>query len=122
LAAPHSTACTPMSRSPHSERQASSPTTWFSSASSPYRFTSCNTYAGAPSDFPSEWFLPSQRDFTGRENELPIDAHGRYGLIAPRHCLIHTAYKDGTDQTSSAHTVARRTGNFHPIARGESCW
>ena len=70
-----------------------------SPASSPYRFTSRNTYAEAPSDFPSEWFLPSLRDFTGRENELPIDAHGWYGLIAPRHCLIHTAYNDGAEPT-----------------------
>ena len=70
-----------------------------SPASSPYRFTSRNTYAEAPSDFPSEWFLPSLRDFTGRENELPIDAHGWYGLIAPRHCLIHTAHNDGAEPT-----------------------
>ncbi len=70
-----------------------------SPASSPYRFTSRNTYAEAPSDFPSEWFLPSLRDFTGRENELPVDAHGWYGLIAPRHCLIHTAYNDGAEPT-----------------------
>ena len=70
-----------------------------SPASCPYRFTSRNTYAEAPSDFPSEWFLPSLRDFTGRENELPIDAHGWYGLIAPRHCLIHTAYNDGAEPT-----------------------
>ncbi len=70
-----------------------------SPASCPYRFTSRNTYAEAPSDFPSEWFLPSLRDFTGRENELPIDAHGWYGLIAPRHCLIHTAHNDGAEPT-----------------------
>ena len=70
-----------------------------SPASCPYRFTSRNTYAEAPSDFPSEWFLPSLRDFTGRENELPIDAHGWYALIAPRHCLIHTANNDGSEPT-----------------------
>ncbi len=70
-----------------------------SPASCPYRFTSRNTYAEAPSDFPSEWFLPSLRDFTGRENELPIDAHGWYALIAPRHCLIHTAHNDGAEPT-----------------------
>ena len=70
-----------------------------SPASCPYRFTSRNTYAEAPSDFPSEWFLPSLRNFTGRENELPIDAHGWYGLIAPRHCLIHTAHNDGAEPT-----------------------
>ena len=70
-----------------------------SPASCPYRYTSRNTYAEAPSDFPSEWFLPSLRNFNGRENELPIDAHGWYALIAPRACLIHTAHNDGSEPT-----------------------
>ena len=70
-----------------------------SPASCPYRLTSRNTYAEAPSDFPGQWFLPSLRNFTGRENELPIDAHGWYALIAPRHCLIHTAHNDGAEPT-----------------------
>ncbi len=70
-----------------------------SPGSSPYRFTSRNTCAEAPRDFPSEWFLPSLRDYTGREHELPIDAHGWYALIAPRRCLIHTAHNDGSEPT-----------------------
>jgi dienelactone hydrolase len=70
-----------------------------SPGSSPYRLTSRNTYAEAPADFPSQWFLPSLRSFQGREHELPIDAHGWYALIAPRHCLIHTAYTDGSEPT-----------------------
>ena len=70
-----------------------------SPGSSPYRLTSRNTYAEAPSDFPSEWFLSSLRNFTGSENKLPIDAHGWYALIAPRACLIHTAHNDGSEPT-----------------------
>ena len=70
-----------------------------SPASSPYRFTSRNTFAETPADFPSEWFLPSLRNFVGRENELPIDAHGWYALIAPRACLIHTGHNDGSEPT-----------------------
>ena len=70
-----------------------------SPASSPYRFTSRDTHAEAPADFPGLWFLPSLRGYTGRENRLPIDAHGWYALIAPRHCLIHTAYNDGSEPT-----------------------
>ncbi len=70
-----------------------------SPGSSPYRFTSRNTCAEAPRDFPSEWFLPSLRGYTGREHELPIDAHGWYALIAPRRCLIHTAHNDGSEPT-----------------------
>ena len=70
-----------------------------SPASSPYRFTSRNTFAEAPEDFPGLWFLPDLRSYTGREHELPIDAHGWLGLIAPRRCLIHTAYNDGSEPT-----------------------
>ena len=70
-----------------------------SPGSSLYRLTSRNTYAEAPSDFPSEWFLPSLRNFTGRENDLPIDAHGWSAFIAPRACLIHTAHNDGSEPT-----------------------
>ena len=70
-----------------------------SPASSPYRFTSRNSFAEAPADFPGQWFLPSLREFHGREHELPIDAHGWYALIAPRRCLIHTAHNDGSEPT-----------------------
>lgn len=73
-----------------------------SPGSSPYRLTSRNTFAEAPADFPGQWFLPSLRDYQGREHELPIDAHGWYALIAPRRCLIHTAHNDGSEPTFAA--------------------
>lgn len=70
-----------------------------SPGSSPYRLTGRETFAETPADFPSKWFLPSLRSFIGREDELPIDAHAWYALIAPRHCLIHTAHNDGSEPT-----------------------
>ncbi len=70
-----------------------------SPASCPYRFTSRDTFAEAPADFPGLWFLPSLRGYTGREHELPIDAHGWYALIAPRRVLVHTAHNDGAEPT-----------------------
>ena len=70
-----------------------------SPGSCPYRFTSRDTFAEAPADFPSEWFLPQLRKYTGREHELPMDAHGWYALIAPRRCLVHTAHNDGSEPT-----------------------
>ncbi len=83
-----------------------------------YRFTSRNTFAEVPEDFPSEWFLPSLRLYTGREHELPIDAHGWLALIAPRHCMIHTAHNDGCEPTfaversySESQKVYRFLGN-----------
>ena len=70
-----------------------------SPGSCPYRFTSRDTFAEAPADFPSEWFLPQLRKYTGREHELPMDAHGWYALIAPCRCLVHTAHNDGSEPT-----------------------
>ena len=65
----------------------------------PYRFTSEFTFAESPAFFPEPWFHPRLRSFIGREHELPIDAHGLVGLIAPRHCLLSTAHNDGCEPT-----------------------
>jgi len=46
-----------------------------------------------------DWFHPRLRFFTGREDRLPVDIHGLVGLIAPRHCLLSTAYNDGCETT-----------------------
>jgi pimeloyl-ACP methyl ester carboxylesterase len=47
----------------------------------------------------ADWFHPRIRFFTGREDKLPIDTHGYLALIAPRPCLISSAYNDGVDTT-----------------------
>jgi dienelactone hydrolase len=78
-----------------------------SPASCPYRFTSRNTFAEAPPDFPGDWFRPSLKQYYGREHELPIDAHGWYALIAPRRCLIHTAHNDDCDPTFAVERAYR---------------
>ena len=70
-----------------------------SPGSCPYRFTSRNTCAEAPADFPDPWFRSSLKSYTGREHDLPIDAHGWLALIAPRPCLLDTAHNDGSDPT-----------------------
>lgn len=87
-----------------------------SPGSTPYRFSSRNTFAEAPADFPSLWFLPSLRSYTGREHELPMDAHGWLALIAPRRCLIHTAHNDGSEPTfgvERAYLEARKVYELH---------
>jgi len=71
-------------------------------ASSAYRFSGRTHFSEAPSDFLDHWFLESLRDFTGRENELPIDANGWLGLISPRHCLLADAYNDHEGDTTFA--------------------
>jgi len=78
-----------------------------SPGSCPYRFTSRDTFAEAPSDFPGDWFLPSLKQYYGREHELPMDAHGWYALIAPRRCLVHTAHNDGCEPTFAVERAYR---------------
>jgi dienelactone hydrolase len=70
-----------------------------SPASCPYRFTSRDTFMETVRDYPGSWFLESLKGYYGREDELPIDAHGWYALIAPRHLMIHTAHQDGCEPT-----------------------
>ncbi len=71
-----------------------------SPASSPYRFSSHLEGGETPTGFPGDWFLQSTRLYNGRENEMPIDAHGWLALIAPRRCLLHTAlHDDASDLT-----------------------
>lgn len=87
-----------------------------SPGSTPYRFSSRNTFAEAPADFPGLWFLPSLRSYLGREHELPMDAHGWLALIAPRRCLIHTAHNDGSEPTfgvERAYLAARKVYQLH---------
>ncbi len=67
--------------------------------SAPYRFNGREGFGEACCDFAGQWFLESLRGYAGRENELPIDSHGWLGLIAPRHCLLDTAYTDDGDPT-----------------------
>lgn len=86
-----------------------------SPASCPYRFTSRNTFAEAPADFPGDWFLPSLKQYNGREHELPIDAHGWYALIAPRRCLIHTAHNDDCDPTYAVERAYREGRQVHAL-------
>ena len=92
-----------------------------SPGSCPYRFTSRNTFAETSVDFPGDWFLKSLHRYYGRENELPIDAHGWLGLIAPRRCLIHTAHNDGCEPTFAVERAYREGSKvYRLLGRPES--
>ncbi len=92
-----------------------------SPASCPYRFTSRDTFAEAPPDFPGDWFRPDLKRYYGREHELPIDAHGWYALIAPRRCLIHTAHNDGCEPTFAVERAYREGRQvYHLLGRPEN--
>ena len=51
------------------------------------------TVARITSSFP-HWFCPPYADYSGRENELPIDQHEVFALIAPRAAYVTSADED----------------------------
>lgn len=44
-----------------------------------------------------DWMHPRLRFFAGHENKLPVDQHSLIACIAPRACLISTAYNDDVE-------------------------
>lgn len=70
-----------------------------SPAAAGYRFTGRDTFMETVMDAPAEWALPSLKNYFGREHELPVESNGLLALIAPRACMLHTAYNDGSDPT-----------------------
>lgn len=70
-----------------------------SPAAAGYRFTGRDTFMETVMDAPAEWALPGLKTYFGREHELPVESNGLLALIAPRACMLHTAYNDGSDPT-----------------------
>lgn len=70
-----------------------------SPAAAGYRFTGRDTFMETVLDYPGEWALPGVKSYFGREHELPVESNGLLAAIAPRACLLHTAYNDGSDPT-----------------------
>lgn len=67
---------------------------------SPYRFTSERGFGEsleATTWMCPDWFHPRLRFFVGREQKLPVDTHAYLALVAPRPCLIGTAFNDGCE-------------------------
>lgn len=105
-----------------------------SPAAAGYRFTGRDAFMETVRDYPDEWARSSLKTFFGRENELPVESNGLIALIAPRACLLHTAYNDGSDPTFAVERTYRsakrayrllnagqnlclqyRSGNHNPI-------
>ncbi len=71
-------------------------------------------------NFP-DWFHPRWRFFTGREDKLPIDWHQLVALVAPRACLIATAYNDGVENTRAIEQMVHGAmGVYDLYAAGEN--
>ena len=86
-----------------------------------YRFAGRQTFMESIEDFPSAWARANLRAYHGRENELPIEGHGLLALIAPRHCMLHTAHNDGSDPTFGVErTYLQGRDVYHFLGKPES--
>lgn len=71
-------------------------------AMSTYRFSSADSFCETPtSSWPGPWWLPSVREWAGREDQLPCDSHFLLGLIAPRFLLAAVAWTEGPESIFS---------------------
>lgn len=72
--------------------------------SAPIRFSSPD-FNGETVNFVSpsrDWWLPSVKEYFGRENEIPADGHMILALIAPRHAMLATARSDSEGDVTFA--------------------
>ena len=73
-----------------------------------YRYGGAEAQGETPaSRWPGPWFLPSFRQFNGREHELPLDAHSVLGLLAPRPVLLAMACHDSVGSLHNVEASAR---------------
>lgn len=77
-------------------------------AMSTYRFSSAHSFCETPqSAWPGPWWLPSVRQWAGREDEMPCDSHFLLGLIAPRPLLAAVAWTEAPESIFSVERSVR---------------
>ena len=54
-----------------------------------------------------DWLHPRLRFFVGRENKLPVDQHELMACVAPRPCLISTAFNDSVESVRAVERACR---------------
>lgn len=61
------------------------------------------------------WFSPHLRFFAGREDKLPVDQHTLMALVAPRGCMMYTAYSESASNPvgyEQGYRAAKRVYDF----------
>src|SRR5262245_5695377 len=69
------------------------------------------------------WFSPRLRFFAGREAKLPVDQHTLIALVAPRGCMMYTAYSESASNPlgyEQGYRAAKRVYDF--LGSGENLW
>lgn len=85
-----------------------------------YRLGGGEAQAETPaSGWPGPWYLPSFRQFDGREHELPLDAHTILGLLAPRPVLLAMATHDSVGSFHNVEASAQEGAKVYDFLGAE---
>lgn len=68
------------------------------------------------------WFSPRLRFFAGREDKLPVDQHTLLALVAPRGCLIYSAFSESAGNPFGFEQGYRAARRVYDFLRSDNLW
>lgn len=68
------------------------------------------------------WFSPNLRFFAGREDKLPVDQHTLMALVAPRGCMMYTAYSESASNPFGYEQGYRAAKRVYDFLGSDNLW
>jgi pimeloyl-ACP methyl ester carboxylesterase len=68
------------------------------------------------------WFSPRLRFFAGREDKLPVDQHTLMALVAPRGCMMYTAYSESASNPFGYEQGYRAAKRVYDFVGSDNLW
>lgn len=68
------------------------------------------------------WFSPHLRFFAGREDKLPVDQHTLIALVAPRGCMMYTAYSESASNPFGYEQGYRAAKRVYDFLGSDNLW
>ena len=68
------------------------------------------------------WFSPHLRFFAGREDKLPVDQHTLMALVAPRGCMMYTAYSESASNPFGYEQGYRAAKRVYDFVGSDNLW
>ncbi|HUS07404.1 MAG TPA: alpha/beta fold hydrolase, partial [Bryobacteraceae bacterium] len=68
------------------------------------------------------WFTPRLRFFAGREDKLPVDQHTLMALVAPRGCMMYTAYSESASNPFGYEQGYRAAKRVYDFLGSDNLW
>jgi pimeloyl-ACP methyl ester carboxylesterase len=68
------------------------------------------------------WFSPRLRFFAGREDKLPVDQHKLMALVAPRGCMMYTAYSESASNPFGYEQGYRAAKSVYDFLGSDNLW